>query len=179
MPRYAYKPFPYTKPPELSSGGAGRYPVAIVGAGPIGLAAAIDLALHGIRSVVLDDNDVVSVGSRAICWAKRTLEIFDRLGTVPAAAMVRRRLRDLGVTSVPRGPRPATRRHPLGLTERQQEVLELLAEGRSNSEIAERLYVSPKTVEHHVSAILTKLGVPSRAEAVERAAGSGAVQPSK
>ncbi len=52
----------------------------IVGAGPIGLAAAIDLALHGIRSIVLDDNDVVSVGSRAICWAKRTLEIFDRLG---------------------------------------------------------------------------------------------------
>ena len=80
MPRYAYKPFPYNKPPELTGANPGRYPVAIVGAGPVGLAAAIDLALHGIRSVVLDDNDVVSVGSRAICWAKRTLEIFDRLG---------------------------------------------------------------------------------------------------
>jgi 3-(3-hydroxy-phenyl)propionate hydroxylase len=80
MPRYAYDPFPYSTPPELTGGGGGRYPVAIVGAGPIGLSAAIDLALHGIKSVVLDDNDVVSVGSRAICWAKRTLEIFDRLG---------------------------------------------------------------------------------------------------
>ncbi len=80
MPRYAYEPFPYQRPPELGDGGSGRYPVAIVGAGPIGLAAAIDLALHGIKSVVLDDNNVVSVGSRAICWSKRTLEIFDRLG---------------------------------------------------------------------------------------------------
>src|SRR6185369_13758977 len=51
-----------------------------VGAGPVGLAAAIDLALHGIASVVLDDNNVVSHGSRAICWSKRSLEIFDRLG---------------------------------------------------------------------------------------------------
>ncbi|HMB46843.1 MAG TPA: FAD-dependent oxidoreductase [Afifellaceae bacterium] len=80
MPRYAYQPFPYTKSPELGRAKPGRYPVAIVGAGPVGLSAAIDLALHGIKSVVLDDNDVVSVGSRAICWAKRTLEIFDRLG---------------------------------------------------------------------------------------------------
>ena len=80
MPRYTYRPFEYVTPAELAGGGAGRYPVIIVGAGPIGLAAAIDLALHGIRSVVMDDNDVVSVGSRAICWSKRTLEIFDRLG---------------------------------------------------------------------------------------------------
>ena len=80
MPRYAYEPFPYVIPLELSGAGEARFPVAIVGAGPIGLAAAIDLALHGIRCVVLDDNNVVSVGSRAICWSKRTLEIFDRLG---------------------------------------------------------------------------------------------------
>jgi len=57
-----------------------RFPVAIVGAGPVGLAAAIDLALHGIASVVIDESNVVSTGSRAICWSKRTLEIFDRLG---------------------------------------------------------------------------------------------------
>ena len=57
-----------------------RYPVVVVGAGPVGLSMAIDLALRGVASVVLDDNDVVSIGSRAICWAKRTLEIFDRLG---------------------------------------------------------------------------------------------------
>mmetsp|Transcript_27469 Transcript_27469/g.50697 ORF Transcript_27469/g.50697 Transcript_27469/m.50697 type:complete len:517 (-) Transcript_27469:401-1951(-) len=76
---YDYAPFPYTKPPGLTAPEP-RHPVAIVGAGPIGLAMAIDLAQHGIKSVVLDDNNVVSVGSRAICWAKRTLEIFDRLG---------------------------------------------------------------------------------------------------
>ena len=80
MPRYRYERFRYRTPRELSGGSRPDAPVAICGAGPIGLSAAIDLALHGIRSVVLDDNDVVSVGSRAICWAKRTLEIFDRLG---------------------------------------------------------------------------------------------------
>jgi len=75
-------PFPVTKPPELGGPGNAQsvYPVAIIGAGPIGLAAAIDLAQRGIASVVLDDNNVVSVGSRAICWAKRSLEIFERLG---------------------------------------------------------------------------------------------------
>ncbi len=93
MPRYEYKPFGYETPPELAAGRPApeRYPVAIVGAGPIGLAMAIDLALHGVASVVLDDNDVVSVGSRAICWSKRTLEIFDRLG-------VGERMVDKGVT---------------------------------------------------------------------------------
>jgi 3-(3-hydroxy-phenyl)propionate hydroxylase len=80
MPRYAYAPFPYVTPPELRGKPGKRVPVLIVGAGPVGLAAAIDLALHKIPSIVVDDNYVVSVGSRAICWAKRTLEIFDRLG---------------------------------------------------------------------------------------------------
>jgi 3-(3-hydroxy-phenyl)propionate hydroxylase len=81
MPRYPYQSFGYVTPPELSGKPAPpRYPVIIVGAGPTGLAMAIDLALRGVATVVLDDNDVVSVGSRAICWAKRTLEIFDRLG---------------------------------------------------------------------------------------------------
>jgi len=91
MSRYDYQAFEYTIPPELSGESTGVYPVAIVGAGPVGLSAAIDLALHGVRSVVLDDNNVVSVGSRAICWAKRTLEIFDRLG-------VGDRMVDKGVT---------------------------------------------------------------------------------
>lgn len=79
MPAYAYAEQPFVRPPELD-GGTTDAPVAIVGAGPIGLSMAIDLALKGVKSVVLDDNNVVSVGSRAICWAKRTLEIFDRLG---------------------------------------------------------------------------------------------------
>lgn len=81
MARYTYTPFEVKTPPELAGGAVEkRYPVAIIGAGPIGLAMAIDLAQKGVRSVVLDDNNVVSVGSRAICWAKRSLEIFDRLG---------------------------------------------------------------------------------------------------
>ena len=80
MATYTYHPFPYRRVPELATGSGPRRPVVIAGAGPVGLAAAIDLASQGIASVVLDDNDVVSIGSRAICWAKRTLEIFDRLG---------------------------------------------------------------------------------------------------
>lgn len=81
MARYPYRPFAYRPPPELRRAPAvGACAVAIVGAGPVGLTLAIDLAQHGIPSVVLDENDVVSVGSRAICWSKRTLEIFDRLG---------------------------------------------------------------------------------------------------
>ncbi len=91
MSRYRHKPFPYTTPPELSGGKPFEAPVVIVGAGPIGLSAAIDLAQHGVASVVLDENNVVTVGSRAICWAKRTLEIFDRLG-------VGERMREKGVT---------------------------------------------------------------------------------
>jgi 3-(3-hydroxy-phenyl)propionate hydroxylase len=78
--RYNYKPFDYVKPLEAGTSLHSSTPVLIVGAGPIGLAAAVDLALHGIKSIVVDDNNVVSLGSRAICWAKRTLEIFDRLG---------------------------------------------------------------------------------------------------
>jgi len=76
---YDYRPFPYIAPPGLTAPEP-RHKVVIVGAGPIGLALAIDLAQHGIPSVVLDDNNVVSVGSRAICWSKRSLEILDRLG---------------------------------------------------------------------------------------------------
>ncbi len=76
---YDYRPFDYTSPPGLTSPEA-HHKVVIIGAGPIGLALAIDLAGYGVPSVVLDDNNVVSVGSRAICWSKRSLEILDRLG---------------------------------------------------------------------------------------------------
>ncbi|HEX9856776.1 MAG TPA: FAD-dependent monooxygenase, partial [Paracoccaceae bacterium] len=76
---YAYTPYPYIAPPGLTAPEP-RHRVVIVGAGPIGLALAIELANHGVASVVVDDNDVVSVGSRAICWSKRSLEILDRLG---------------------------------------------------------------------------------------------------
>lgn len=78
--RFEHQQFPYLIPGPLAGKPEGRHRVVIVGAGPIGLAMAVDLALRGVASTVLDDNDVVSVGSRAICWSKRTLEIFDRLG---------------------------------------------------------------------------------------------------
>jgi DNA-binding CsgD family transcriptional regulator/tetratricopeptide (TPR) repeat protein len=94
--------------------------------------------------------------------------ILDLLGAEPAARLVRRRLRDVGVRSIPRGPRPATRRNPAGLTGRQLEVLELVAAGLTNAQIADRLVVSNRTVDHHVSAVLQKLGAASRQEATER-----------
>ncbi|AQU84117.1 MULTISPECIES: FAD-dependent oxidoreductase [unclassified Halomonas] len=74
--------YPYRRPPELDDKDVRHYPVVIVGAGPSGLAAAIDLALQGVNTIVLDDNNTVSVGSRALCFAKRSLEIVDRLGCV-------------------------------------------------------------------------------------------------
>lgn len=88
------------------------------------------------------------------------IAVLDRLGA--AARIARRRLRDLGVTRVPRGPTPTTRANPAGLTERQLDVLDLIAEGLTNGEIAERLVVSTRTVDHHVSAVLAKLGVTTR-----------------
>ncbi|HEX8487119.1 MAG TPA: LuxR C-terminal-related transcriptional regulator, partial [Propionibacteriaceae bacterium] len=93
------------------------------------------------------------------------LALLDPLGARAVAALFRARLRAHGVSSVPRGQLAATRAHPAGLTARQQEVLTLLADGLSNAEIAARLVISPKTADHHVSAILTKLDVHSRGEA--------------
>jgi 3-(3-hydroxy-phenyl)propionate hydroxylase len=79
--RKARRTYPFVSPPELASGAVPRYPVVIAGGGPIGLATAADLARRGVHSLVLERSNTVSDGSRAICWAKRTLEILDRLGT--------------------------------------------------------------------------------------------------
>lgn len=100
------------------------------------------------------------------------LEVFDRLGARPAARLARQALRELGIRRVPRGPVATTREHPAGLTGRQAEVLELLADGLTNAQIAQRLVVSVRTVDHHVTAILRKLGVSSRREAVTQGGGS-------
>ncbi len=77
---YSYRKFPYAPPAELNGGEVPRHPLIIVGCGPVGLAAAIDARQHGIPVLLLDDDDTVSVGSRGLCYAKRTLEILDRLG---------------------------------------------------------------------------------------------------
>jgi DNA-binding NarL/FixJ family response regulator len=109
-------------------------------------------------------------GSGQVEPALRALTILDGLGAAPAVALVRRRLRGLGVARLPRRPQPGTLTNPAGLTDRQLEILRLVAAGLSNAEIAQRLVVSPRTVDHHVSAILAKLGVPTRREAAARAA---------
>jgi DNA-binding CsgD family transcriptional regulator len=100
---------------------------------------------------------------------RTALDQFQRLGAKPASELVARRLRERGERGLPRGPRPSTRRNPANLTPRQVEVLALLCEGLRNREIAERLYVSTRTVDHHVSAILRTLDVRTRAEAVAAA----------
>jgi DNA-binding CsgD family transcriptional regulator len=100
---------------------------------------------------------------------------LQQLGARPAAAIVARRVRERGVRGLPRGPRPQTRANPAGLTARELEVLALLAEGLRNSQIAQRLVVSEKTVDHHVSAILRKLDARTRGEASAQAARLGIV----
>jgi ATP/maltotriose-dependent transcriptional regulator MalT len=102
------------------------------------------------------------------------LRVFDAFGAVVPARRLRARLRERGLR-VPRGPRPSTAADPTGLTARQLEVLRLLADGLSNAQIARRLTVSAKTVDHHVSAVLGKLGVPSRGLAAATARDRGLV----
>ena len=107
---------------------------------------------------------------------QEALELFEQLGARPLAAMVARRLRERGVR-VSRGPRPSTRANPAELTARELEVLALIADGLRNAEIAERLFLSTRTVDHHVSAILRKLQARSRGEAVVEARRMGVALP--
>ena len=104
---------------------------------------------------------------------RRALGDLQRLGATAVARVVSRRLRERGVRGLPRGPRPSTRENPAGLTARELEVLALLAKGLPNARIAQRLIVSKKTVDHHVSALLRKLGVGTRGEAGAAAARLG------
>ncbi|GMV57036.1 MAG: hypothetical protein AMXMBFR72_01570 [Betaproteobacteria bacterium] len=108
---------------------------------------------------------------------RQALEIFDALGARPAVEQLRRRLRAAGVRGVPRGARATTRENPYGLTRREVEVLRLLCTGLRNAEIARRLSRSVRTVDHHVAALIAKLGVATRVEAIQRAQRSGLVEP--
>jgi ATP/maltotriose-dependent transcriptional regulator MalT len=101
------------------------------------------------------------------------LSILDSLGAVPLASYVRTRLRELGVARIPRGPAPSTRDNPAGLTDRQVEVVGLIAQGLTNAEIAARLVLSVRTVDTHVAAILAKLEAPTRKDAAQRAQALG------
>ena len=100
------------------------------------------------------------------------IEIARGLGAEPLTGRVVARMRELDLR-IPPGPREATRANPAGLTARQLEVLALVADGLTNAEIAERLVVSPRTAEHHVAAVLTKLGAASRRDAARRASELG------
>ena len=96
----------------------------------------------------------------------RGLQLADEIGALPLAARLRNQLRAQGIRRIPRGPREATRQSPIGLTARQTEVLELLGRGLTNADIADRLFLSPRTVEKHVAAVLAKTGASNRTDAV-------------
>jgi DNA-binding NarL/FixJ family response regulator len=110
------------------------------------------------------------LGSTDEAGLRHALQTFLGLRAEAAAAATRRRMKDLGIGAIPRGPRPATRAATAGLTRRQQEVLALLSEGLSDREIARRLVISERTVHHHVAAVLSKTGARSRAAAARSAA---------
>ena len=109
---------------------------------------------------------------------REALSMFTELGASAAARLTRQKLRALGVRSIPAGPRSATRGNPLGLTRREREVLDLICAGQTNAEIAATLFISAKTVDHHVSAVLAKLGAPNRNAAAAQAARLGLRTPS-
>jgi len=109
---------------------------------------------------------------------RQALQTLDDLDAKSAAAAVRRRMKEIGIRAIPRGPRAATRDAPGGLTPREQEVLALLSEGLPDKEISRRLFISERTVHHHVSSVLAKIGVASRTAAARQAAAMGIGTPS-
>jgi DNA-binding CsgD family transcriptional regulator len=115
------------------------------------------------------DGALALSGSDAEEDLRESLRALQELGARPAAALIARRLREQGARGVQLGPRAATRANPAGLTARQLDVLDLLAQGDRNADIAAKLFLSEKTVDHHVSAILHKLGVHTRGQAAAEA----------
>jgi DNA-binding NarL/FixJ family response regulator len=115
------------------------------------------------------DQAAVLAGSGDPEAGREAVELFTAIGSELAADRARQILRATGAHVPGRArTRRTTREHPAGLTAREVEVLELLTEGLTNAQIASRLFLSPRTVDHHVSSVLTKLDASSRAEAVRR-----------
>jgi DNA-binding CsgD family transcriptional regulator/tetratricopeptide (TPR) repeat protein len=121
------------------------------------------------------DAALALLGASQEAQLREALAIFENLGAAAAARITRQRMRELGVRSIPVGARAATRAHPLGLTRREREVLDLICQGHTNGEIGAKLFISAKTVDHHVSAVLMKLGAPTRRVAASEARRLGLV----
>jgi DNA-binding CsgD family transcriptional regulator len=144
----------------------------LTGGNPFFVTEVLDNPSVGVPPTVVD---AVLARVRTLSLSAQTA--LDRLAVIPSGAeldllrvLCGDRLRDLGVARRPRQPQPGTLTNPAGLTDRQLEILRLAATGLSNAEIAQRLVVSPRTVDHHVSAILQKLGVRTRRDATAWAA---------
>jgi DNA-binding CsgD family transcriptional regulator/tetratricopeptide (TPR) repeat protein len=127
-------------------------------------AAALEWTEHGLPY----EAAMAQLDSPHVSDLRSAVETFDRLGAVAARELAGQRLRQIGAV-VPRGPRRSTRSNPDGLTSREVEVLGMVERGLTDADIAKVLFISTRTVNHHVSSILTKLGVGSRMEAVQRA----------
>jgi ATP/maltotriose-dependent transcriptional regulator MalT len=122
----------------------------------------IELGCRYAAAMALADSDDVAD-------LREAMTVFDSLGAAAAVSLVAVKLRAAGVVTVRRGPRSSTRSNPSQLTHREVDVLRLVERGKRDAEIAAELFVSPRTVGHHVSSILAKLEVSSRHEAAERA----------
>ena len=143
------------------------YSLAIAGEHRKAAAQFDDLNLPYVAVMVLLDSGQADAMREAVVR-------LDALGATAVSARARLLMRRQGVAAIPRGSRASTRNDPLGLTSREREVLTLVCDGASNAQIADRLVISAKTVDHHVSAILGKLGVTSRAEAARVALAASA-----
>jgi DNA-binding CsgD family transcriptional regulator len=154
---------------EVPSHAAAPYALMIAGQWAAAAAAWKDLGMPYEQALALAEGPEDAL--------REALGIIEHLGAGPLGAIVRQRLRERGIRGVSRGPRTSTRGNPAGLTSREVQVLTLLVRGHTNTELANRLHVSTRTVDHHVSSILEKLEVRSRTEAVAAAFGLGIIKP--